>query len=301
MSVIETLPTTTTDERIERLNVASVKRAREIDDLLAGAPGEGQILPDELLSVAGLGLDLTPEQRRTLSREEVASILTAGVQFEAVLMAGFSLQVATAKDPSDPRVTYALHEIGEETRHSRLFLDLRAKIGPTARNPLVTGLLSKVDKYGIPHIIGRPALLFTLVLGGEEIPDMLQKIVSEHPDSDPHLSAVNRYHRAEEARHLAFARSVLPEVWAGASWSDRFAVRHVAPLLIGGMWDTLIHPGVYGSVGLPAWETWRAVRRDPHRVAMRHQATRPVLQTLLESGVLVEGRVPRGWRRLCGV
>jgi hypothetical protein len=150
-------------------------------------------------------------------------------------------------------------------------------------------------------IIRRPALLDVLVLAGEEIPDLLQKKAAEHPDTDPFLAEVNRYHRQEEARHLAFARTVLPEEWRAASWADRFAVRHVAPLVIRDMFRLLVHPGVYETVGLPGWATWRAVNRSSERVALRHEATRQVLDAMIRAKVFGPGRVPRGWRDLCGV
>ena len=102
---------------------------------MAGEVGPGQILPDELLSVAGLDLDLTPEQRAVLSREEVASITSEGIRFESILAAGFSLQIVRKRDLTDPDVTYILHELGEETRHSRLFIRLLQQLKPTARNP----------------------------------------------------------------------------------------------------------------------------------------------------------------------
>jgi hypothetical protein len=289
------------DHRIRRLNDASIARFTDIDQLLAGRLGDGQLIADELLSVEGLGLDLTPEQRHRLAREEVASLLAAGVEFECVLMAGFALQIVDRGRPTDPRTVYALHEVGEETRHSRVFIDLIDQIRPTSVNPLNHGIIGWIGRRGIRIIIGLPALMYTLVLGGEEIPDLIQKVVSEHPDSDPHLRAVNRYHRAEEARHLSFARTVLPEVWADAGPIQRWAVRHLGAGIVGGMWDTLLHPGLYSSIGLPGWKTWRAVRRTPRRVALRHQATRPVLKSLLDAGIISRRRVPRSWRELCGV
>ena len=62
-----------------------------------------------------------------------------------------------------------------------------------------------------------------------------------------------------------------------------------------------MHPGVYAAVGLPPFKTWRAVNRTPERLAIRHRATRSILHTVLDAGVLRPGRIPRGWRRLCGV
>jgi hypothetical protein len=194
---------------------------------------------------------------------------------------------------------YSLHEVGEETRHSRLFSRLLTQLAPSARNPLTA--LRPFERLGIRWIIRHPAMLCVLVLGGEEISDLLQKLASEHPDTDPFVREVNRYHRAEEARHLAYARTVLPEQWAKAGPVERVAVRRVAPLMIGGMFDTLVHPGVYGTVGLPTWRTWRTVVRSPRRVALKQQATRPIVKAMLDAGVLRAGRVPRPWRRLAGV
>ena len=292
---------TENDQRIERLNTVSVKRVIDPDRDLPGAIGPGQILPDELLSVAGLDVDLTPEQKAALSREEIASIATAGVKFEAVLTAGFAYQIATGGDITDPRVTYLFHEIGEESRHSRLFIRMVEQLRPSAKNPLNKPLLERLMKLGVGAIIRRPALLYTLVLGGEEIPDLFQKLAGEHPDTDPFVREVNRYHRQEEARHLSFARTILPELWADATWHDRFAVRFIAPLVIKGMFETIVHPGVYAAAGLPTWQTWKAANQTPQRVAIRHDATRPVLKALLDGGVLKAGRIPKAWRDLCGV
>ncbi|MGI8794123.1 MAG: diiron oxygenase [Acidimicrobiales bacterium] len=290
-------------DKVSRLNTISAKRVIEPETEFTGKIGDGQVIPDELLSIAGLGLvdQLTAEQKAALSREEIASIANAGVRFEAVLTAGFALQVVTTPDLVDPRVTYLFHEIGEESRHSRLFIHMIDQLAPKTENPLRNKLLTAIERRGILHIIKRPALLYTLVLGGEEIPDLFQKLAGEHPDTDPYIQQVNKYHRMEEARHLSFARTVLPEVWERATMSDRLAVKFVAPLLIQGMFDTIVHPGVYAAAGLPTWKTWKAAKAAPERVALRHQATRPVVRTLIDGGVLRAGHVPPGWRRLCGI
>lgn len=294
--LMATRPTATA--RIERLSSASA-RMIEPDLELVGELGPGPVIAADLLSVDGLDLALTPEQLRRLAGEEVASILDAGLRFEAVLMSGFGLQLSVVRDLTDPRVVYALHEVGEETRHSRVFSRLVGQLAPEAANPLDRWPWRRLQRIGTLAIVCRPALFDTLVLAGEEVPDLLQKMASEHPGTDPFLARVNRYHRLEEARHLAFARTVVGEHWARAGWSDRFAVRHIAPGVIAGMFAMLVHPGVYATVGLPRWRTWWVANRTPRRVALRHEATRPVLSALLGAGVL--RRVPRGWRRLCGV
>jgi hypothetical protein len=310
-TTMETSPTETNtapvrpiDQRIERLSTASLKRIVEPDIDVAGEVGPGQVLPDELLSLATLPEvfdTLTPEQKVILSREEFGSIVATGVRFESVLMAGFSIDIVGRADLTDPRVTYLLHEMGEETRHSRLFVRLLTQVRPQAKNPIDGPLVRLAQKIVLPILMDMPALFCLLVLSGEEVPDLMQKLASEHPETDPMVKAVSKYHRQEEARHLAFARLLFPEQWAAAGRIERFLVRYLGSRIAIGMFDTIVHPGVYGSVGLPSWETWRAVNRTPGRTAMRHRALRPLLTPLLEAKAFRGGRVPKGWRRAAGV
>jgi hypothetical protein len=297
-------PAAPVDQRIERLSTASLKRILEPDTDVPGAIGDGQVLPDELLSLANvpeLFDRLTDEQKRTLAREEFASIVDTGVRFESILMAGFSLDILSRPDLTDPRVTYLLHEMGEETRHSRLFVRLLAQVKPQAKNPLDSTIGRIAQRVIMPFLTAMPSLFCLLVLSGEEVPDLLQKQASEHPSTDPMIKAVSKYHRQEEARHLAFGRMLFPEQWAGAGPIERFLVRYLGSRIANAMFDTIVHPGVYGTVGLPTWPTWRAVNRSAGRTALRHRALRPLLTPLLEAGVFVGGRVPRGWRVACGV
>jgi hypothetical protein len=294
----------TTNQRIERLSTASLNRIVEPDLDVPGEVGPGQVLPDELLSIAGLPellASLTQEQKRTLAREEFGSIVATGVRFESVLMAGFATEILHTPDLTDPRVTYLLHEMGEETRHSRLFVRLLEQIQPAARNPFDRPLFRAVQSVVVPVLIAMPALFCLLVLSGEEVPDLMQKLASEHPDSDPMIMSVSRYHRQEEARHLAFARMLLPEQWAKAGPLQRFLVRHLGSRMAIGMFDTIVHPGVYGTIGLPTWQTWKAVNRSAGRTALRHRALRPLLIQLVEAGAFRGGHIPKGWRVATGV
>jgi hypothetical protein len=297
-------PTRSVDQRIERLSTASLKRIIEPDEAVPGEVGSGQVLPDELLTLSNvpeLFGRLTDEQKKVLAREEFGSIVDTGVRFESVLMAGFSFEIIAKPDLTDPRVTYLLHEMGEETRHSRLFVRLLQQIKPTAKNP-IDGPVARIAQHVLmPFLTAMPSLFCLLVLSGEEVPDLLQKLASEHPDTDPMIKAVSKYHRQEEARHLAFARLIFPEQWAAAGPLERFLVRHLGSHIAIAMFDTIVHPGVYATVGLPSWPTWRAVNRSPGRTAMRHRALRPLLTPLLEADVFRGGIVPKGWQRAAGV
>ena len=289
-------------ERIERLSTASLRRVIEPDAEIQGHVGPGAVLPRELLTVAGLDLDLTDEQWVTLSREELASMLDAGVRFESLLMAGFGLMIARLRDLVDPRTTYILHEVGEETRHSRLFLRVVEDLQPTAVNPFTRGIFPMVDRYMSNFIFRHPALFCVLVLTGEEAPDLIQKRSSEHPETDPFLRELNKYHRLEEARHLSFARMLLPEALEKTSRFERWFVRHAAPGMMTGTFNSLVHPGVYATVGLPAWPTWHKVRKSEARAALRAESFRPILAVLMDAGVFGRRRrVPRAWQKACRV
>jgi hypothetical protein len=74
----------------------------------------------------------------------------------------------------------------------------------------------------------------------------------------------------------------------------------VAPLLIEVMFDSLVHPGVYRTAGLPGWRTWWAVKHSPARLALRHEATTPVLAAACAAGVFCRGRPTRRWKKLVG-
>jgi hypothetical protein len=289
-------------ERVTRLSTASVRRVLEPEELFDwGSLGAGQVIGDDLLTVRGLDLDLDAATRARLSREEVAAMLQMGIRFEAILNSGFALQIAEANDVTDPRLTYMLHEIAEETRHQRAFVRLVEELAPQARNPIAGTIVERFVRFETRRFLRMPALLMVLVLAGEEIPDLLQKLAAEHPDTDPLLAAVNRYHRQEEARHLSFAKATLPELHSRAGRVERFRIRHVAPVVIQLLFRMFVHPGVYAAVGLPGFATWRAVHRTPERLAVQHAATRNILDALLQAGVLRRGRVPRAWRRVCGV
>jgi hypothetical protein len=91
------------------------------------------------------------------------------------------------------------------------------------------------------------------------------------------------------------------EHYRHTTWTDRFAVRWIVPAGIIGMFDMMVQPFVYATVGLPPLRTWLRVRRQPRRIALRQQCARAVLNALIDAGVLKRGRIPVLWRRVAGV
>jgi len=175
------------------------------------------------------------------------------------------------------------------------------QLEPQQRNPFESPLAARIRSRMLPLLLRRPATLDAFVLAGEEIPDLFQKLAAEHPETDDYVRDVSRYHRLEEARHIAFARTTVGEHYRKATWTDRFAVRRIVPFGIVGMFDFMVQPFVYQTVGLPAFRTWRKVRRLPRRLELRRQCARAVLKALIDADVIKPGRIPRPWRRVAGV
>ena len=74
---------------------------------------------------------------------------------------------------------------------------------------------------------------------------------------------------------------MLAEQWRAAGAFERFLVRFVVPRIIWGMFDTIVHPGVYATVGLPRFSTWHRANRTPYRVGLRRRAARPIVKAIL--------------------
>jgi hypothetical protein len=160
--------------------------------------------------------------------------------------------------------------------------------------------LPALQKHVLLRLMSRPTVFCVLVLSGEEIPDLFQKLAPEHR-TRIRSSVTSTATTVRKKRGTSTSRILLPELWAHASRSERFQVRHFAPRLLEGMFDMLVHPGVYEVVGLPGWPTWRAAKATPARLDLKHRALRPVAQALIDAGALVPGRIPTRWQRVCGI
>lgn len=290
---------------LDHLSSVSAKRVVEPEELFdwSAIRTDGPPIAIEKVSAYGLG-DWTDEQYADLATEEVCATLDAGARMETMLCRALSDKIVRAEDLTQPWIRYALHEVGEETRHTRAFLRFIEAYGPLTRSPFFHGPLERflcrpLLRYGMRG----KATWAMLTLIGEEVPDLLQAIAADAPDTDPVLAAVNRYHRSEEARHIAFAQHMLGARAPGVPWHERIYFRYVSGFHAWLAWAAFFPPSVYGVLGLTKtaqWRLWWRAQHTPARTWLRQASTRPVLKALRESGAL-KGKVPRMWRHLCGV
>ena len=188
-----------------------------------------------------------------------------------------------------------LHEIGEETRHQRLFLRMLEQMQPNAKNPFVNRVTRCLERLRHPadHLACRPCCT-CLVLGGEEIPDLFQKLASEHPDTDPFIkrgeqvpphggSPAPVVRPGEAARGLGEGESI-----------DRLAVRFVAPIIIKGCSTRSCTPASTRPWVCRPWTPGSGSARATPVCVGRRKATRPVLDAVIEAGAFRKNRRPQG-------
>ena len=116
----------------ERLLEASAKHSYDPDtELDWDAPLEpGKwFLPERMVSLYGTPIwnRLSEQRRIELSRHEAASLASAGVWFEVILMQLLARHIYDM-DPRSRHVTYALTEMADECRHSRMFARMVTKL-----------------------------------------------------------------------------------------------------------------------------------------------------------------------------
>lgn len=276
--------TTSQEEVAERLLRSSARLSYDpmtvIDWTVPIDPGLYPARP-ERASLYGTPLwdRLTEAQRKELCRQELASITTAGIWFEAILMQ-MLIRHAYDGDPATSHIQYAYTEIADECRHSVMFAKFIGKLGaPRYRRDPLAHALGKVFKA-----TSNPPLTFAAALFVEELLDQMQREMIADETLEPLSRAVARIHVAEEARHMRYAREELPRVWMRRGRVSKAHSRVVLALVAYLVTTRLIHPECYAAVGLDPREARRAARDNPHWRASTTWFARKAVATFAEAG-----------------
>jgi hypothetical protein len=281
----------------ERLLEASAKHSHDPDaELDWDAPLEpGKwFLPERLVSLYGTPLwdRLSEERRIELSRHEAASLASAGIWFEVILMQLLARHIYDL-DPRSGHVTYALTEMADECRHSRMFARMVTKLGTPYYRPGGTArFLGRVMKT-----TATTPGAFTATLLVEEILDRMQRQTFPDGTIQPLIRGITRIHVVEEARHVRYAREELRRQMANCPSWERQLTRAMSAEAAVVVARALVHPRVYAAVGLDVVEAVRQARASEHRrETMLWSAER--LTAFLEEIGVIHGPLDRaGWRR----
>jgi P-aminobenzoate N-oxygenase AurF len=240
-------------------------------------------MPLERTSLYGTKLwdRMTDEQRRELSRQELASVASTGLWFEIILIQLLA-RWAYHQDPQDPRTQYALTEIGDETRHVVMFAKAIARIGtPTYRPPRLIHELARIYKAA-----ARGPALFAPVLVAEEVTDRMQRETVNDEAVHPLVRMVNRIHVVEEARHVRFAREEVARQMAKMGPLGKVINNVSSAVVASFVANALINKDVYRQVGLDPEEAVRAARNNPNWHASRRWTAEKIMAFLDEQGML---------------
>ena len=240
-------------------------------------------MPYERVSLYGTELwdRMSEEQKRELSKQEIASVASTGLWFEIILIQLLA-RWAYHQDPQDPRTQYALAEIGDETRHIQMFAKAIARMGtPTYRPRRLLHQLARLYKA----TAAGPAL-FAPVLVAEEITDRLQRDMVNDEAIHPLIRMVNRIHVVEEARHVRFAREEVARQMATIGPVGK-AISNVASAIVAAfIADSTISPQVYERAGLDPAEAIKAARNNPNFHATRRWMAEKIMAFLAEQGMV---------------
>lgn len=286
----------TRDEVARRLLNGSVRKSYDpvIDmDWEAPLDPDKLFLPAEVITLYGTPMweEMTREQRRELSRQELANVLSVGIWFENVLNR-LLLRELLSDDPTGRHAHYTLTEMGDECRHMVMFGKLIDRVGAKPFWPRgVAGLFIRV----VPFFL-RGSMVWTGALLGEEIFDALQRRIMADPDLQPHVARLMRIHVTEEARHISFARAELAERVQEMSRVELRYARTLTALAAPLFANLFTHPAIYARAGLPAMKARRQAVANPNFRRAKSVGSESLARFLTEVGVL--GRAAAwSWRR----
>lgn len=248
--------------------------------------------PPELVSLYDTPMwrGMPEEQRMDLARHEAASLASLGIWFEIILM---QLLVRHIYDKSvtSAHVRYALTEIADECRHSKMFARMIQKAGaPTYPVSRLNHNLARVLKT-----VSTTPGSFACTLLGEEILDWMQRLTFPDERVQSLVRGVTRIHVVEEARHVRYAREELRRQMVEAPRWERGFTRLSSGEAARVFSVAFINPRVYTDVGLDRREALAQVKASGHRREVMQSGAKRLTDFLDEIGVL-RGAGRRLWR-----
>ncbi|WP_127479019.1 AurF N-oxygenase family protein [Nocardioides pantholopis] len=225
--------------------------------------------------------ELSHEQRVTLTRHEVASIMSIGIWFEMILQQ-MVLRDRYVSDYSDPEFQFALTEIADECRHSIMFARACQKMGISAYFPTRPAVeLARLFKSfaGAEQAYGG-------ILVAEEILDVMQRDWMRGEEVLPIVRTTSKIHVVEESRHMKFARQEIRDRMAGAGAARRRASSTVIAIAAYVIVKNMVNRDVYAAAGLDADRAVAEAARNTHHQTMMRSSCVHLMDFLAEVGLL---------------
>ena len=229
-------------------------------------------------------------ERFEYSRHECASLCSAGIWFENILMS-MVLKHLYDLPADDAAHRYLLIETADECRHSSMFGEFIRRAGTPAYE--VDPFLRAGGKVLTP--LAGQAAGFVAILAAEEILDASNRATMKDERVHPISRQMAKLHVLEEARHMSFARTWLEAIWPKLHPVDRVRAATLAPAYVFGIVDALINDQVYETLGIEGGA--RLAKRNPHHRATVKAGLSRLTTQLRELGVITPVTRP-AWQLL---
>lgn len=245
-------------------------------------------MPPELISLHGTPAWDTLDEpvRRRLSLYEMGNLFSLVLQGERLLVQGLAHRLY-GKSTGHAITGYLHHFLDEENKHMVMFGEFCeryvGKVYPEKKLPL-----PRRYEPGQEEVV-----FFCMAMVVEELGDFYNVAVGQDERVDPLVREINKVHHVDEARHLAFGRLHLRELFErhAPQWSPQ-ALDDFRTWLGGYLrasWADYYNPAVYRDAGIPlAYDIRQAALSHPAARAHRERASAKLVDYFVATGLLDE-------------
>ena len=267
---------------LESAAALSYDPAEEVD-WEAPLPEDAYGLNPEWSTLYGTPLwdEMTEQQRVTLTRHEVCSIMSTGIWFEMILQQ-MVLRDQYVKNPANSSFQFALTEIADECRHSIMFARACEKMGVRAYFPD----RASVELGRAFKTLATAEAAYGGILVAEEILDVMQRDWMRGENVLPIVRTTSKIHVVEESRHMKFARQEIREQMQDAGPARRRSSSALIAAVAYVIVKNMVNKGVYEAAGLDTKRALAEVSRNEHRKSMMRSSCAHLMDFLSEAGLL---------------
>lgn len=281
----------TASELATRLTGASRRKAWDVYnafDWPASLESDRWCMPPELISIFGTPVyeALSEEQKKRLSLFEIGNFFSLVLQGERPLVQGLVHRLYL-KSSSREVTEYLHHFVDEENKHMVMFGEFCnryiGKVYPEKKIAL-TREYSKGEEE---------VAFFCKVMVVEELGDYYNVLIDRDERVEPLVREINRVHHIDEARHLAFGRVHLAELFARHSpeWSPETMAgfRSWLAEYLRASWGDYYNPTMYRDAGLSdAYDVRQMALTHSACAGHRVRASAKLVKYFVKTGLLAE-------------
>lgn len=245
-------------------------------------------MPPELVSIHGTPAweALDEAQRLKLSLFEIGNFFSLVLQGERPLVQGLVHRLYL-KSSSRDVTEYLHHFVDEENKHMVMFGEFCnryiGKVYPEKK-------ISLAREYGKGE---EEVAFFCKVMVVEELGDYYNVLIDRDERCEPLVRKLNRVHHVDEARHLAFGRVYLAELFAryAPEWSAETlgGFRTWLADYLRASWGDYYNPTMYRDAGIAdAYEVRQMALGHPACATHRQRASAKLVKYFVGTGLLAE-------------